>query len=195
MDTSGRPHRGVLTGEDMARWQAAGRGAAHLPVRPLHRVQARPVGQGPVMLQQLALLKGFALDGLDVTAPEFIQSWSKAPSSPSRTARNSTAIPNSSKCRWRRCFRTPTTRSARKLIHHQASLELRPGSVEGFGAVDRAQARRGRARGGRRHRRRRADRRPESARCAATPCISTSSTAPATWCRRRRRAAGCNPRR
>ena len=33
------------------------------------------------------------------------------------------------------------------------------------------------------------------ARRAATPCISTSSTRPATWCRRRRRAAGCNPRR
>ena len=30
--------------------------------------------------------------------------------------------------------------------------------------------------------------------CAATPCISTSSITPATWCRRRRRVAGCNPR-
>ena len=43
MDTSGAPHRGVLTGDDMARWQAQRRGAAHLRLRPLHRVQGRAV--------------------------------------------------------------------------------------------------------------------------------------------------------
>ena len=43
MDTSGEPHRGVLTGEDMARLGGAHRGAAHLRLRPLHRLQGRPV--------------------------------------------------------------------------------------------------------------------------------------------------------
>ena len=46
MDTSGERHRGVLTGDDMARWQAARRSAAHLRLRPLHRVQGRPVEPG-----------------------------------------------------------------------------------------------------------------------------------------------------
>ena len=45
-------------------------------------------------------------------APDFVHSWSNAPSSPSPTARSSTAIPTSSTCRSRRCCRTPTTTSA-----------------------------------------------------------------------------------
>src|SRR5204863_330497 len=65
MDTSGSPHKGVLTGEDMAKWRA-------LIEAPLtydygrYTVCKPPWSQGPVTLQQLALLKGFNLDGLDV---------------------------------------------------------------------------------------------------------------------------------
>ena len=36
MDVSGRRHRGVLTGEDMAGWEASRRGADRLRLRPLH---------------------------------------------------------------------------------------------------------------------------------------------------------------
>ena len=41
MDASGEPHGGVLTGDDMANWQATRRSAAHLRLRPLHRLQGR----------------------------------------------------------------------------------------------------------------------------------------------------------
>ena len=41
MDTSGEPHRGVLTGDDMARWQAAYRGAAR-PTTTAATPSARP---------------------------------------------------------------------------------------------------------------------------------------------------------
>ena len=72
MDVSGSPHRGVLTGADMAKWQA------HVEVPLSYRYGAYEVqkagvwSQGPVMLQQLALLKGFDLDGLDPAGPDFI---------------------------------------------------------------------------------------------------------------------------
>ena len=46
MDTSGTPHKGVLTGQDMAKWQARPRSAADLRLRPLHRLQAA-VEPGP----------------------------------------------------------------------------------------------------------------------------------------------------
>ena len=46
MDTSGSPHKGVLTGQDMAKWQARARSAADLRLRPLHRLQAA-VEPGP----------------------------------------------------------------------------------------------------------------------------------------------------
>jgi gamma-glutamyltranspeptidase / glutathione hydrolase len=46
MDVSGEPHRGVLTGDDMAALAGACRGAAHLRLRPLHRLQGRAWSQG-----------------------------------------------------------------------------------------------------------------------------------------------------
>ena len=113
------------------------------------------------MLQQLALLKGFDLDGArSRPVPTSSTCWSNAPSSPMPTARNSTAIPISSRCRWRRCCRTPTTTSAASWSRDKASLELRPGSVEGFGAVVKLRRAEGQRARRRRHGRGRADRRP-----------------------------------
>ena len=72
MDTSGERHRGVLTGEDMARWQATMEAPLTYDYGRYRVCKPGPWAQGPVMLQQLALLKGFDLDGLDATEPEFI---------------------------------------------------------------------------------------------------------------------------
>src|SRR5579872_2182688 len=72
MDVSGSPHRGVLSADDMARWQPT----IEAPLTyDYGRYTVQKCGvwsQGPVMLQQLALLKGFQLDGLDPASPEFI---------------------------------------------------------------------------------------------------------------------------
>ena len=68
MDVSGTPHRGLLTGDDMARWQASVEAPLTYDYRG-YTVCKAPWSQGPVTLQQLALLKGFDLDGMDVTGP------------------------------------------------------------------------------------------------------------------------------
>jgi gamma-glutamyltranspeptidase/glutathione hydrolase len=68
--------------------------------------------QGPVMLQQLALLKGLRARRARSRRPEFIHLQSNAPSSPSPTARNSTAIPKFTDIPIATCCRTPTTTSA-----------------------------------------------------------------------------------
>src|SRR5260370_21134802 len=72
MDTSGRCHRGVLTADDMARWQARIEAPLTYDYGRYTVCKTGPWGQGPVMLQQLALLKGFELDGLDPAGPDFI---------------------------------------------------------------------------------------------------------------------------
>src|SRR5215813_4142553 len=72
MDTSGERHRGVLTGDDMARWQASVEAPLTYDYGRYTACKAGVWSQGPVLLQQLALLKGFALDGLDVVGPDFI---------------------------------------------------------------------------------------------------------------------------
>ena len=63
MDTSGEPHRGVLTGDDMARWQPRVEAPLTYDYGRYTVCKAGLWSQGPVMLQQLALLKGFDLDG------------------------------------------------------------------------------------------------------------------------------------
>ena len=89
---SGERHRGVLTADDMARWQPR----IEKPVTYQYGRYTVCKGgfwsQGPAMLQQLALLKGFGLDGADPTSADFIHTWWNAPSSPLPTATRSTAI-------------------------------------------------------------------------------------------------------
>ena len=126
----------MLTADDMARWTPHIEAPLTYDYGRYTVCKTGPWGQGPVMLQQLALLKGFDLDGLDPTGAGFHPSaWSNAPSSLTPTAKRSTAIRISSRCRWRRCCPTPTMPSAASSSTDTASLELRPGSIEGFGAV------------------------------------------------------------
>src|SRR5205823_11140988 len=72
MDVSGSPHRGVLSADDMARWQPSVEAPLTYDYGRYTVCKPGVWSQGPVMLQQLALLKGFELDGLDPAGPEFI---------------------------------------------------------------------------------------------------------------------------
>ncbi len=58
MDNSGTRHAGVLTGQDMAAWQASYEPAVSVDWRGLSVCKAGAWSQAPVLLQQLALLDG-----------------------------------------------------------------------------------------------------------------------------------------
>ena len=135
MDTSGRRNRGVLTGEDMARWQATKEPPLTYQYGRYTVCKPGPWAQGPVMLQQLALLKGFALDGLDVTEPEFIHLVVEASKLAFADREKFYGDPNFVKVPMETLLSDAYNDERRALIHHEASLELQPGSVEGFGAV------------------------------------------------------------
>ena len=98
--------------DDMARWQPTVEAPLTYDYGRYTVCKPGVWSQGPVMLQQLALLKGFELDGLDPAGPEFIHLRIEAQSSPSPTARSFMAIPTSARSRSRRCCRTPTMTSA-----------------------------------------------------------------------------------
>jgi len=78
MDTSGRRHRGLLTGQDMARWQA--------PVeRPIARdyhgwtvLKCGAWSQGPMFLQCLGLLEATPLGEMDPLGPDFVHCVTEA---------------------------------------------------------------------------------------------------------------------
>ena len=156
MDTSGTPHKGVLTGQDMATWQAA----LEAPLTydyGRYTVCKAPWSQGPVTLQQLALLKGFNLDGIDVVGPDFIHLVVECSKLAYADREKFYGDPNFVEVPFQTLLSDAYNAERRKLVTDKASMELRPGSVEGFGCDRQAQARR-QAR--RRHGRRRADRRP-----------------------------------
>ena len=161
MDVSGdaaprRAHRrrhGALAGPR--------RGAADLRLRPLHRLQGRRLepGAGDAAAARAAR-RASTSTGSTRPARNSSISWSNAPSSPLPTARSFTAIPISSRCRSTTLLSDAYNDERRKLIGDKASLELRPGSVEGFGAVVKLRREEGQRAAVGAHGRGRADRRP-----------------------------------
>ena len=134
MDTSGAPHKGVLTGQDMATWQA--RLEAPLTYDyGRYTVCKPPWSQGPVTLQQLALLKGFNLDGLDVVGPDFIHLVVECSKLAYADREKFYGDPDFVEVPFQTLLSDAYNAERRKLVTDKASLELRPGSVEGFGAI------------------------------------------------------------
>ena len=135
MDTSGERHRGVLTGDDMARWQATIEPPLAYDYGRYTVCKPGPWAQGPVMLQQLALLKDFDLDGLDVTGAEFIHLVVETSKLAFADREKFYGDPKFEQVPMETLLSDAYNQDRRKLIQSTASLELRPGSVEGFGAV------------------------------------------------------------
>ena len=135
MDVSGRPHKGVLSADDMAKWVPT----IEAPLTyDYGRYTVQKCGvwsQGPVMLQQLALLKGFQLDGLDPKGPEFIHLQVECAKLAYADREKFYGDPRFNEIPIRTLLSDTYNDERRKLISEQASLDLLPGSVEGFGAV------------------------------------------------------------
>jgi len=72
MDGSGQPHKGVLTGQDMSGWQAHYEAPLSGDYRGWQVLKTGPWGQGPVLLQSLALLEGYDIADMDPNGAEFI---------------------------------------------------------------------------------------------------------------------------
>ncbi len=73
MDTSGRRHRGLLTGADLASWRATVEEPVTAGYRDVEVAKTGPWGQGPVLLQMLRLLDRVGLpDGLDDADPSWV---------------------------------------------------------------------------------------------------------------------------
>ena len=134
MDVSGTPHKGVLTGDDMAKWQARVEAPLTYDYRN-YTVCKAPWSQGPVTLQQLALLKGFNLDALDVVGPDFIHLLVECSKLAYADREKFYGDPDFVEVPFATLLSDAYNNDRRKLVTDTASLELRPGSVDGFGAV------------------------------------------------------------
>lgn len=72
VDSSGEPHGGLLTGDDMAVWRASVEAPATYDYLGYAFCKCSSWSQGPVLLQQLALLKCFDLTAMDPLGPDFV---------------------------------------------------------------------------------------------------------------------------
>jgi gamma-glutamyltranspeptidase / glutathione hydrolase len=133
MDTSGRPHRGVLTGADMAGWQPQVEAPLSYDYGRYRVCKAGPWNQGPVLLQQLALLKGFDLDGLDPASADFIHTVVECSKLAYADREVFYGDPDFVRVPMDVLLSDSYNDARRKLVGDTASLELRPGSIEGYG--------------------------------------------------------------
>jgi gamma-glutamyltranspeptidase/glutathione hydrolase len=146
MDTSGEPHRGVLTGDDMACWQARIEAPLAYEYGRYMVCKPGPWAQGPVMLQQLALLKGFGLDGADPTSAEFVHLLVECSKLAYADREKFYGDPDSVEVPMTTLLSDAYNDERRKLVDPRASLELRPGSIAGFGAAVKVRQEQGRLR-------------------------------------------------
>ena len=133
MDVSGERHRGVLTGADMARWQARVEAPLNYDYGRCTVYKAGVWSQGPVLLQQLALLKGYHFDALDPTGPDFVHLQVEAAKLAFADREKFYGDPDFVKVPADLLLSDKYNDERRTLITNKASLELRPGVIPGFG--------------------------------------------------------------
>ena len=136
MDVSGRPNKGVLTGQDMANWQATVETPLAYDYGRYTVCKAGPWTQGPVVLQQLALLKGFDLDGMDPTSADFIHLQIECLKLAFADREAFYGDPAFVDVPMKTLLSDAYNSDRRKLVDaRRASLEQRPGKVDGYGGV------------------------------------------------------------
>ena len=132
MDQSGARHRGVLTGDDMAGWQASYDRPQAYDYHGYRVNKIRPWGQGPVFLQTLALLKGFDLARMDPAGASFIHTVVESMKLAFADREAYYGDPDFVDVPIETLLSDAYTDERRKLIADRASLDLRPGRLEGY---------------------------------------------------------------
>jgi gamma-glutamyltranspeptidase/glutathione hydrolase len=133
MDSSGERHRGVLTGDDMARWQPRVEAPVTYQYGRYTVCKGGFWSQGPVMLQQLALAQGFGLDGADPKSADFIHTVVECAKLAFADRDTFYGDPDFVKVPGETLLSDAYTAARRKLIGERASLEQRPGNIPGYG--------------------------------------------------------------
>ncbi len=131
LDASGRRHGGLLTGDDMARWRVPVETPLRFDYRGWSVVKGGPWSQGPVLLQTLALLQGFDLDGLDPLGPDFVHTVVECLKLALADREAWYGDPDFVDVPIETLLSPPYNDARRRLVGDRASLELRPGSPDG----------------------------------------------------------------
>ena len=132
MDVSGRRHKGVLSAQDMATWTPAIEAPVAYEYGRYNLLKPGPWTQGPAMLQTLAILKGFEIERLNATDPDFIHLWIEAAKLAYADREAFYGDPNFAKVPMDTLLSERYNNDRRRQIGSMASMEQRPGVIEGF---------------------------------------------------------------
>ncbi len=132
MDASGQPHRGVLTAQDMANWQATYEEPESLDYHGLTVCKNGFWSQGPVFLQQLTLLKGFDLASLDPLGPDFVHLVIESAKLALADREAYYGDPNHVDVPMETLLSAAYADARRAEIGEMASHELKPGQIPGY---------------------------------------------------------------
>lgn len=132
MDASDSRHKGVLTGDDLAGFAASVEPPLTFDYHGWTVAKTGPWGQGPVLLQSLALLQGFELAGLDPAGADFIHLVVEAMKLAYADREIYYGDPKFSQVPMQHLLSDGYNDARRGLISERASYDLHPGTVPGF---------------------------------------------------------------
>ena len=143
MDTSGQRHKALLSGNDLASYEASfeapvtydypvkSQGGDHVYTL----VKPGPWTQGPVMLQQLALLKGFPIGDMDPLQPDFVHTVIECAKLAFADREVFYGDPNFTDVPLEHLLSDTYNDARRDQVGDTADCKFRPGAVEGFGRM------------------------------------------------------------
>ena len=132
MDASGAAHRGVLTGEDMANWQASYEEPLAVDYEGWTVWKPGMWSQGPSLLQSLRLLEGGGIAGMESRGADFVHTVTEAMKLSFADREAYYGDPSQSEIPTETLLSRGYADRRRRLIGTEASLEQRPGRIDGF---------------------------------------------------------------
>ena len=141
MDVTGRRHRGLLTGDDMANWSAGYDAPATYDYGRYTVCKAGPWSQGPTLLQMLAILDGMDVAAMDPTGPDFVHAVVEAAKLAFADREAYYGDPDFVDVPMQQLLSASYNAGRRSQITGEASADLRPGALDGYRvAIDMATA-------------------------------------------------------
>ena len=137
MDVSGRKHNGLLTAEDMASWTSTYDEVASYNYGEYTVCKCGPWSQGPVLLQQLAILDGMDIQSMDPLGADFVHSVIEAVKLSFADREAYYGDPDFVDVPLEILLSKNYNESRRNLITSEASADLIPGLIAGYSnAID-----------------------------------------------------------
>ncbi|QVQ53731.1 gamma-glutamyltransferase family protein [Spiractinospora alimapuensis] len=129
-DAAGVPQRGLLSRDDLARWEATYERPVSVDYGDHTVHKTGPWGQGPVFLQQLRLLHELGVDTLDQTSADFVHTVTEAAKLAFADREAWYADPAFAAVPLETLLSQRYAATRAKLVGARASDELRPGSPD-----------------------------------------------------------------